>query len=198
MNKSPLEKMQEHPWNVIVRGKDTWGGFLFKRIVQLSEALYLLDENKSVASIPMIFRSIFEALVDLFLILGDENFCKLLEYQELKHLLKIQTDSDLLAYGLKKVTGSKLKKNKNRVRELEEKYLKYVKGFNFKRKLENLSEWSEETWIPLYLAYRSMSLYVHGLPYDPNDLNKMSKTCMRLLPTILEAILERIESRKKQ
>ena len=107
-----LEKMTAHPLNIDRAGKSPWESFHFKRIVQLSGDICLLDDKQSAASIPMIFRAIFEAQVDLFLILEDKNYCKLLDYQELKQKLKIQTDADLLAYGIEKVQGSQLKKTK--------------------------------------------------------------------------------------
>ncbi len=187
-----LEKMQAHPWNNDGAEKSSWEHFLFKRIVQLSEDICLLDEKKSAASIPMIFRAIFEAQVDLFLILEDENYCKLLEYQELKQKLKIQTDADLLAYGIEKVPGSQLKKDKIRVRDLEENDPEYVKGFNFQRKLEIAFDRPDDSWGKLYVTYRVMANYVHGMAYNPKELIKMSKKCMDVLVMLLESILERV------
>ncbi|HBN22376.1 MAG TPA: hypothetical protein DD412_03985 [Holosporales bacterium] len=187
-----LEKMQSHPLNIDRAGKSPWESFIFKRIVQLSGDICLLDDKQSAASIPMIFRAIFEAQVDLFLILEDKNYCKLLDYQELKQKLKIQTDADLLAYGIEKVQGSQLKKDKIRVRDLEENDPEYVKGFNFQRKLEIAFDGAEETWEELYVIYRVMANYVHGMAYNQKELIKMNKKCMGFLVVLLESTLERV------
>lgn len=188
-----FEKLKAHPWNEPTAEKGSWRTFLFKRIVRLSESLYVLEGHQSLDSIPLIFRALFEAQVDLFLILQDENYCHLLEYQELKGMLKIQTDPELLSYGIKKVQGSTLKKNKIRIRELEEDFFDYVKGFNFQRKLEEAFLGTENSWKSLYVNYRVMSQYVHGIAYAPEDLQKVSKTCFDLLPVLLASVLERVD-----
>ena len=189
-----LEKMQGHPLNKEASGKNSWEAFLFKRITQLSEDIFLLDDKQSAASIPLIFRAIFEAQVDLFLILEDKNYCKLLDYQEIKQKLKIQTDADLLDYGIERVPGSQLKKDKLRLRDLEENDFDYVKGFNFQRKLEIAFGGSHDNWENLYVTYRVMANYVHGTAYNPKELIKMSKKCMGVLVTLLDLTLERVTS----
>ncbi|HBN23166.1 MAG TPA: hypothetical protein DD412_08010 [Holosporales bacterium] len=151
-----FEKLKKHPWYELLDEKGSWRTFLFKRIIHLSESLYMLESHKSLDSIPLIFRALFEAQVDLFLVLQDENYCHLLEYQELKGMLKVQTDPELLSYGIKKVQGSVVKKNKVRVRELEEDYPEYVKGFNFQRKLACVFEEGGNSWQSLYVTYRVM------------------------------------------
>lgn len=190
-------KLKQHPWNAPAAGKGSWHNFLFKRILHLSEGLYVLESHQSLESIPLVFRALFEAQVDLFLILQDKNYCHLLEYQELKGMLKVQTDPDLLSYGIKKVHGSTLKKNKIRVRELEEGYPEYVKGFSFQRKLSCVSEGGEVSWQSLYVTYRVLSQYVHGIAYSPEELRKISKTCLDLLPALLDSVLERVELKMK-
>ena len=180
-----FEKLKQHPWYKLSDGKSSWRTFLFKRIVHLSESLYMLEGYKSLDSIPLVFRALFEAQVDLFLVLQDEKYSCLLEYQELKGMLKIQTDPELLSYGIKKVQGSMVKKNKIRVRELEEDYPDYVKGFNF--------EEGGASWKSLYVTYRLMSQYVHGIAYTSEDLQKISKTCLDLLPVLLDSVLEKVE-----
>tara|TARA_R110002095_G_scaffold169351_2_gene147040 strand:- start:322 stop:951 length:630 start_codon:yes stop_codon:yes gene_type:complete len=188
-----FDKLKQHPWNAPAAEKGSWKVFLFKRIVHLSESLYVLEGHQCLESIPLIFRALFEAQVDLFLILQDENYCRLLEYQELKGMLKIQTDPELLSYGIKKVQGSTIKKNKIRVRELEEDYSEHVKGFNFQRKLETAFRDTENSWESLYVNYRVMSQYVHGIAYAPEDLRKISKTCFDLLPVLLDSVLEKVD-----
>ena len=188
-----FDELKQHPWNAPAAEKGSWRSFLFKRILHLSESLYVLENHESLESIPLVFRALFESQVDLFLILQDENYCRLLEYQELKGMLKIQTDPDLLSYGIKKVQGSTLKKNKIRVRELEEEYPEYVKGFNFQRKLACVSEGGEASWQSLYVTYRVLSQYVHGIAYTSEELHKISKTCLDLLPVLLDSVLEKVE-----
>jgi len=78
------------------------------------------------------------------------------------------------------------------VRDLEENDYEYVKGFNFQRKLEIAFDGAEETWEELYVTYRVMANYVHGMAYNPKELIKMNKKCMGFLVALLESTLERV------